>query len=184
MNKRIVYLITLIVCILLQLGIAPHIAIGGATPNFLLLPVLLISLYSGVAVGSLTGFLLGILQDLATDGAIGCMALIFVIVAVCVGAISTNLETKTALLACILVVVSSFFMEIAYGFIYVLSNAQSTGILATFVGNSLPSAVYTAVIGCIGLVSMIFVTADDAPQANVFINGRKGGGYSLPTKYK
>ena len=185
MDKRIVYLITFVVCILLELAIAPLIAIGGCSPSFLLIPVLLVSMHSGPAVGSITGFLLGLLADFNSDTAIGCTALIFILIAVIVGFISSNLEAKTPLLTCILVVCSSFFFEIAYGFAIVLTNIQATGVISTMVGHALPSAVYTMVLGCIGLVTMNLVTADDGPQAS-YLGGQRGrsGGYSMPTRFK
>ena len=46
MSKQVVYAITIVLCILLQAGISPAIAIMGCSPNFLLIPVLLISMRS------------------------------------------------------------------------------------------------------------------------------------------
>ena len=77
MSKQVVYAITIVLCILLQAGISPAIAIMGCSPNFLLIPVLLISMRSGTGMGSIAGFLLGLLYDLMGSGTIGCMALVF-----------------------------------------------------------------------------------------------------------
>ena len=81
MSKQVVYAITIVLCILLQAGISPAIAIMGCSPNFLLIPVLLISMRSGTGMGSIAGFLLGLLYDLMGSGTIGCMALVFTLIA-------------------------------------------------------------------------------------------------------
>ena len=60
MDKNLVYAISVIVCALLQLAIAPAVALFGATPNFLIIPVLFIALRSGAVAASVAGFALGL----------------------------------------------------------------------------------------------------------------------------
>lgn len=59
MSKQVVYAITIVLCILLQAGISPAIAIMGCSPNFLLIPVLLISMRSERGWGASPDFCSG-----------------------------------------------------------------------------------------------------------------------------
>ena len=93
-SKQTVYLITIVLCILLQAGIAPAIAIMGCKPNFLLIPVLLISMRSGTAAGSIAGFSLGLLYDLMGSGTIGCMALVLTLIAFIVGVAGESMDNR------------------------------------------------------------------------------------------
>ena len=90
MDKSLVYIITIVVCSLLQLALAPAVQVFGAMPNFLIIPVLFIGLRSGSAMGAVAGFALGLLFDLAGDGVIGAMALSLVIAGVVCGAIGSS----------------------------------------------------------------------------------------------
>lgn len=163
MSKPLVYLITIVVCIFLQMAIAPAIALGGAVPNFLLIPVLLVSLRSGAGVGGVTGFCLGLLGDLVGDGTVGCMALTFTITALICGAVGSGLSLRSFGVSALVALVASFFVEIVYAIAVILTNANSAGAASTIVSSSLPSAVYTAVFCCIALFTIGLVMADDAP---------------------
>lgn len=176
MSKQLVYAITIVVCILLQMAIAPAISIAGAVPEFLLIPVLLISLNSGSGAGGVAGFLLGLLQDLIGDGTIGCMALTFTITALIVGLASSGLSMRSFGANCLVAVVSSFFVEIVYGISVILTNANSSGSWATIGTYALPSALYTAVFSCIALVTIGLVMVDDQPSMN---RGPRLGGQQL-----
>lgn len=170
MSKSVVYAITIVICLLLQVGLAPAIQIAGCSPNFLLIPVMLISLNSGVGPGSITGFLCGLFEDFAGSNTIGCMALIMVLLAVVLGAISSAVETQPPLVTCVIVLCACLFTEVGYGVSVILSNPESNGVMATLVGHSLPTALYTTVFGCLALVTIGLVLVDNSP-----VGGRLGG---------
>lgn len=173
MSKPVVYLITFVVCALLQVAVSPAISIAGCSPNFLLIPVLLVSMRSGAGAGSVAGFTCGLFEDFAGNGTVGCMALIFTIVALVVGLLSSGLGVSSALFSCVIAVVSSFVVEIGYGVANVLTSAESNGAAITILTHSLPSALYTMVFACIALVTIRLVLADDSPA----MPSRLGGGY-------
>ena len=178
MSKPIVYLITFVVCALLQVAVSPAISIAGCSPNFLLIPVLLVSTRSGAGAGSVAGFACGLFEDFAGNGTVGCMALVFTIVALVVGLLSSGVGAPGALLSCIIAVVSSFVVEIGYGFANVLTSAEGNGVLVTMVTHALPSALYSAVFACIALVTIRLVLADDSPS----MPSRLGQGYGSSAK--
>ena len=152
MNKSMIYLIAFILCILLQAGVAPAIAIGGCSPNFLLIPVLLVALRSGTGAGGIAGFFCGLLFDLMGNGTIGCMALVFTLTALVVGFLGAGLDLTAPLAVVLVAVVSAFFVEIAYAIAIVLTTADGGGAMNTILTYSLPTALYSTVFAAIALL--------------------------------
>ncbi len=183
LSKPIAYSITFVVCILLQACIAPNIAIFGASPNFLLIPVLLVALHSGIGFASIAGFLLGLLYDGMNSGTIGCMALVFVLIAWAIGAIAGNMDTDSISLALIFAAVGSFISELLYTIAVLLISTDNSGALTAIVQHALPAFLYTAVFACIALATITLVMAqgDYQPKAgssssakrNVFSSGSR-----------
>lgn len=186
MDKGVVYIVTVVLTLLLQLGLAPAIAIGGCQPCFLLIPVLVIAMRSGVAAGSLAGFALGLVVDFAGSGAIGCAALAFVIVATLAGAVCAALESSSVLVSVGVGVVGALLFEFAYGIASVLTSVSASGAGTAMMGYALPSALYTMVFACVALVTMNLVIVDGAAQMPGL--GALGGGgdraMRIPSRYK
>ncbi|MBQ6453213.1 MAG: rod shape-determining protein MreD [Coriobacteriales bacterium] len=70
------YLIVCVICLLLQLMVAPNIAINGIVPNILFVPVTLAGFLYDSRWGCTVGFIAGLLLDLLGVGPLGGMALI------------------------------------------------------------------------------------------------------------
>lgn len=184
MSKQSVYLITIIICILFQAGVAPAIAVMGATPNFLLIPVLLISLRSGTGAGSVTGFGLGLLYDLMGSGTVGCMALMFTLIAFVVGVLGESIDLLTPLGTIVVSVVSSFFLEIGYAIVSVLTSSVGGGMMHTVLSYSLPSALYTAVFVLIALLTIALVIADENAGMPARLGERRESGMRSMSRMK
>ena len=163
MSKPVVYAITIVVCLLLQVAVAPAIAIGGCTPNLLLIPVLLVSLHSGAACGSITGFLCGLFADFAGNGTVGATALVFTLIALVVGLLGSGMDMTSAVALIAVAVLSSLVFEIAYGIVAVLTSSEGNGVLSTLVTHSLPSVLYDSVFAIIALTTTRLVLVDDTP---------------------
>ena len=161
MSKQVVYLVTIILCIILQAGIAPAISIMGCSPNFLLIPVLLIAMRSGVAAGGIAGFLLGLLFDLMGIGTIGCMALVLTVIGFAVGFAAEGMDLFSPLATIVLVIAASLVLEIGYGIVATLTSSADGGVMATMLTYSLPSALYTAIFAIIALLTIQLVVADE-----------------------
>ncbi len=178
LGKPLVYAITFVVCILLQAAIAPNIALFGAQPNFLLVPVLLVALRSGTGPASIAGFCLGVLYDAMTSGTIGCMALVLVLVAWVAGALSANIAADNVAVALVYAVVGALFTECLYAVSVLLTTTDSSGALGALVGHALPGFLYTAVFACIGLATITLAMGEGTsyqPRA-----GQGGGARKRP----
>lgn len=184
MSKQSVYLVTVILCIILQAAIAPAISIMGATPNFLLIPVLLISLRSGTGAGSIAGFSLGLLYDLMGSGTVGCMALVFTLIAFAVGVVSESVDLLTPLGSVAVSVVSSLVMELGYAIASVLTSSVGGGMMHTLATYALPSALYSAVFASIALLTIALVIADENAGMPARLGERRESGMRNMTRMK
>ena len=183
LGKPVVYAITFVACILLQAAVAPNIAIFGAQPNFLLIPVLLVALRSGTGPASIAGFGLGVLYDAMTSGTIGCMALVLVLVAWAAGALSANIAADSVAVALAYAVAGAFFTECLYAVSVLLTTTDTSGALGAFVGHALPGFLYTAVFSCIGLATITLAMGEETkrrPRAGQGGSARKKPGGRKP----
>lgn len=152
MNKSLIYLITFVLCFLLQAGLSPAIAIAGCAPNFLIIPVLLVALRSGVGPGGVAGFFCGLMYDLMGNGTIGCMALVLTITALVVGFLARSIDITSPVTVIIVVLISSVFAEVAYGISVMLTSADATGGIGAIFAHSLPTSLYSAVFAVAALL--------------------------------
>ncbi len=163
MNKYYVYIITTVVCVLLQVAIAPNIAIAGCTPNFLLIPLIVVAMYSGPTVGSIFGFVIGLFGDFAGDSTIGAMALSFTIIGVGVGLFASASDSRHPLVMCVVVICVALFHELFYGLCIILTSAADASFAAALVRLILPEALYSLIFGCIALATICLVVQEDRP---------------------
>ncbi len=163
MDKTIVYAITIIVCLALQMAVAPAIQIMGARPDFLIIPVLFIALRSGSTAGAVSGFILGLFYDFAGDTVVGAMALTYCVVALAVGLLGRAMETSPVAGA-VVGLVFGFLTEPLYGLATVLGSVASNGGFDTMLTYAVPSGLYTAVFCAVALLTMSLVTASDTPN--------------------
>lgn len=184
MSKQVVYLVTIVLCILLQAGISPAIAVMGSSPNFLLIPVLLISMRSGTGAGSIAGFALGLLYDLTGSGTIGCMALVFTLIAFAVGVAGESIDLFTPIATVIVAVLASLITEIGYGIAAILTSSEGGAVMFTILSHSLPSALYTAVFAIIALVTIGLVIVDESAGMPTHLGERREGAMRSMSRMK
>ena len=74
------YLILAYAAVGLQIGLAPHIPVGGARPDLVLLAVIFICIHAPRDAALLGAFGLGIIQDLVSLNPLGLSALVYAMV--------------------------------------------------------------------------------------------------------
>jgi len=135
----------ILIATLLQVGLAPYIAIGGVTPNFLLLVVVTIALTTGPSEGATSGFVAGLLFDLVGTGPLGPMALVLTITGYLAGLLHEQMFAEGWLLPMTVLAIASISAEIAYWL--VLSLLGSGGpFWSSFFTKMLPGAVYNVAL--------------------------------------
>lgn len=79
-----------LVCLFLQLALAPNIGMGNGRINFALIYAAVFALSEGGVAGVLCGFFAGLVFDLSTTGPIGLMALLLTVMSSVLGVEERN----------------------------------------------------------------------------------------------
>jgi rod shape-determining protein MreD len=142
--------IALLVAAVLQAALAPHMAIMGIEPNFLLLVVIVLAMVEGPVPGAVAGFVAGLLFDLLGSGPIGPGALVMTTVGFIAGTMRANLFAKSWLLPVTVVFVASLLAELAYAILLAVIGVE-TQLLPLVWGVVVPSALYDTMLALLVL---------------------------------
>jgi rod shape-determining protein MreD len=146
MNNRFVPALGMIViATLLQVGLAPYIALGGIVPNMLLLVAITLALIQGPRSGMIAGFSAGLIFDLLGTAPVGPAALAFCVVGFIAGSLQANTFAEGWTLPLVILFVASMLAEVAYGLILAVLGEWGAGAGAVFTV-MLPGAVYNAAL--------------------------------------
>lgn len=125
--------------------IAPVVSIHGIAPDFSIIAIVILAMAHGVRAGSVGGFCLGLVQDLAVPTMLGLHALCKTLLGFGVG------HTRGRLVYGLLPVEAALVLAAALGhdtlFMLIQSRQQSEVFLGSWFTDALPTAVYTAVVG-------------------------------------
>lgn len=143
-EKKLIIILTAI-CAVLQIMIAPYIAIGGVSPNFMLLAATCAGIISGAKRGCITGFISGLIFDLATTGPLGSMTLILTLTGYLVGMLAQDLLTENWLMPIAVLLAAAFFSELLH--VIVCAMVGTAPFFHSLVFIALPGTVYDTVFG-------------------------------------
>lgn len=145
MNRILAPSLALIAAVVLQMGLAPQIAVFGVVPNFIFLVVVTLALVKGPVAGGISGFIGGLLFDLLGTAVVGPYALVLTLVGYIAGMLTASLFAEGWLLPVTVVAVASLITEVTYGVVLAVLGA-GTPFWPTFVAIMLPSAVYHTIL--------------------------------------
>jgi rod shape-determining protein MreD len=137
--------VAIVIAAVLQAALAPHMAILGVTPNFLLLVVVTLAMVEGSTPGAVAGFVAGLLFDLLGSGPIGPGALVLTGVGYLAGTLANNMFAESWLMPVSVVFVASLLAELAYGGLLAIIGVETQflGIVWKIV---LPGAIYNTAL--------------------------------------
>lgn len=141
------------ICVVLQVALAPNIAIGGAIPDFLLIAVVCAGVLKGPRTGCITGFAAGLLYDLISDCPFGTMTMTLVIVGFVIGYFAWGLLIESFGMTIVLFAVSTVFAEFMNAVLLTVSGKDPSLWQALYL-NVLPSAVYDTLFAVICFLIM------------------------------
>lgn len=139
--------ITCIIFALLQMLVAPRIAIGNVSPDFMLLLVAYFAIDRKAEQGAMVGFLVGLFQDLFNPELLGLNALTKSVVGYGLSVAGSKTRPDNPLLMAALVMAAALANDLLYLLFFTGLHLGKTLILWTTV--SVPSAVYTALMGIV-----------------------------------
>jgi rod shape-determining protein MreD len=117
-------LVMLIVTVLLQSTLAPHIRVLGASPDVALVAVVCVGLLRGPEVGAVFGFLTGAGISFAVFGPLGLSSLVLVIVGYVAGRYAETADTSSGFTPIIVVLGGTALAEVLYSLVQFLLDHQ------------------------------------------------------------
>lgn len=148
MNKFIPAAIALAAAAVLQIALAPYLAIFGVVPKFLFVVVVVIALTEGSVAGCVAGFSAGLLLDLLGSGVVGPYALVMCVVGYLAGMLHANLFAEGWLLPVTTVFVASLGTELSYGIILSVLGLSGSFWHSLFTV-MLPGAIYNTALALV-----------------------------------
>ena len=161
-REGIVIAVGAVVALLLQIVVAPNIALFSAQPNFLLAYVLVVAIARPLDAGSALPFALGLVCDLLGSGPVGGYAFLFVIVSFIASRAFSVLDNDTLFMPLVIFVAATVLVEALYGAFRLALGFDATA-LDAFVYRALPCALYDCVIGLVLYPLAARVLAGAAP---------------------
>lgn len=159
MRATVILVVGSLAALVLQLVVAPNIAIMGAMPNFMLV-------YAGVSAmlhqgdaSVVAAFASGFVFDLATGGTLGVMAALLTLAAFAASKAGAVFGSDTLGVSLVASMMCSLIVEVLYALFYVVS--AGVPVFDALFMRALPCALFDCAMGLIvfPLITMIFSSA-------------------------
>ncbi len=138
---------------LAQTSVAPALRIGGVAPDIPLILAVLLGLARGAEVGCLSGFAVGLLQDVAAGGFVGAQALTKALVGFAAGLMSERLWASNPLVQIPGLVLLTFAEGVArYWLLQLFHFPAPFGDLMLYV--VVPQALYNGFLGAAAVLAL------------------------------
>ena len=147
-REGIAMLVASVVVLVLQVVLAPNIAIYSAMPNFVLAFVMVVAIARPGANAAPIAFVLGMLYNLVAGGPVGALAFLLVLVSLLATRAFSVLNNDTLFMPLVILVVSAFVVELLYALVMIVMGAD-IGFVGAFVYRALPCALYDCVVALI-----------------------------------
>lgn len=125
--------------------LAPLITIGGVAPDFTIIALVILALAEGSFAGCLGGFVLGLVQDLATPNLLGLHALCKSVLGFAVGRLRGRLVYGMPVVEAMMIALVVFAHHTFY--LLVQSRLNSDNFLQPLVTLVVPGALYSGLVG-------------------------------------
>lgn len=160
-RENIVVAIGAVIAVLLQIVVAPNIALFSAQPNFLLCYVLVVAIVRPLDAGPVLPFVLGLVYDLIGSGPVGGMALLFVVASFVASRAFSVLDNDTLFMPLTILVVATFATEMLYGALLIALGMPVSPVDALLY-RALPCSLFDCIVGLVLYPLLARVLADGA----------------------
>ncbi|MBC7229013.1 MAG: rod shape-determining protein MreD [Actinobacteria bacterium] len=112
MHRRLIFFVVLVLALLVQLTVAPEIAIGTVRPDVLLVVTVCWALFEGPGQGALFGFWGGLLEDVFSTAVLGVGAFAKTVIGYFGGELRQRIISKSVAWPMVIVFFASFLHEL------------------------------------------------------------------------
>lgn len=148
MGDRIVIAVAALISLLLQVLIAPHIAIGFAVPNFMAAFCLAAAVARQDATGPVLTFALGLIYDLISGGPVGGMAFSLTLCGALASSTFRRANNDTIFIAVAVLAGAAFLTELVYGVLFLMFG-YAAGLGEALAFRVLPCFLYDFVVALV-----------------------------------
>lgn len=168
-RDNLIMIIGAVIAVVLQVVIAPYIAVEYATPNFMAVYAIVVAVVrpSSNRVAILA-FVMGLLYNLLIGGPVGSLAIALLIVCILCGRSMVLLDNDTKFMPIFLVLIGVLVTQVIYAILYAFGG---TGIDLgqALMFRALPCTLYDAILGFVVFLVMSNLAAE--PSKTVSIGG-------------
>ncbi|MDR0888440.1 MAG: rod shape-determining protein MreD [Coriobacteriales bacterium] len=140
-----------VIAFILQVVLAPAIAVCGIVPNIMLIAAIMLALNVNKTSAVVAAFVLGILYDLSSQGPLGLMALVFTVLVYCIASFNTDAFGDSPAITVVLLIISVVAGELFHAIAIALLGANAS-FLTSLLYKALPNMLYDFIIGIIVLI--------------------------------
>jgi rod shape-determining protein MreD len=144
-NRTFFNVLVVLGAVILQVGLAPYLSIGGVVPNFMLLAAVTVAMIEGPTAGSAVGFACGLLFDLLSQGPVGPMAIVLAVTGYVAGLLAANVFAEGWLLPLSVLALASLGAELTYALLMDLVGTPEPFLRVLFT-MVVPGAVYNTAL--------------------------------------
>lgn len=137
-----------VIVTLLQIALAPNIALFSAMPNFMVVYVLIVAMVRPGASLYVLAFVLGLLYDLFGYGPVGAMPFLLILLSFIVSRAFALLNNDTVFVPLALFVAADFLLELLYA-AFLLGLGMADSVIDALIYRALPCALYSTVAGLV-----------------------------------
>ena len=157
-KNNFVLVVGAIVAFVLQIALAPAIALFSAQPNFLLAYAIVVAIVIPNEAGPVLSVVMGLLYDLTGTGPVGGMALLLVIVCFIASRVFSLMDNDTLFMPLAIFVACALLAELAYGMLLMACGLAANPVEA-LVTRALPCALYDCAVGLVLYFVMVRLLA-------------------------
>ena len=147
-RENIIVAVSAVVAVVLQVVVAPSIALFSAQPNVLLAYVLVVAIVRPLEAGPVLPFVLGLVCDLLGTGPVGGMAFLFVLASFAASRAFAVLDNDTVFMPLTILVDATFAVEMLYGAL-LMALGLAVNPIDAFLYRALPCSLYDCVVGLV-----------------------------------
>ncbi len=137
-----------ILAVLFQIILAPSISLMYATPNFILVFVVVASIFKHSAACYVTAFVLGLIYNLIGTSTVGAMAVCLLLLSFVLVSVFSVIEGSHPIVAVPTLLVSCIVVEVLYALVLIALGQQMSFVDACIYG-AIPNAIYDVIVGLI-----------------------------------
>lgn len=140
-------LIGAVASVVLQIVLAPNIALGGVVPNLLVIYTLIIAMLVPGTLSLWMAFILGLLSDLIGMGPVGSTSLLLLIACFCVSRVFAAIADGRMSGALVTLVVFALLVNVVYS-VFLVAASQAT-LLDALMYRALPQTLFECAMGLV-----------------------------------